>query len=118
MPVGQSHVVAITPQGAKLTNAGAPGAAVAQARKKLGVRSHKGERLVRKDQLDLSRDIFDWNGLDDDQLFLLAMRTRLDQVEGLPPGMKNMVLQGLEELPANVEQDVIKELKERVEVTE
>jgi hypothetical protein len=116
LPMGNSSAVGITPQGPQVVNVFSGNAT--SIRNKLGVRHHPGERLVIKDQLDLEKDIFDWKVMDDDQLFLLVLRTKLSAMPGLPPAIENMVRQGMDELPDNVEQDIATELKERVGITE
>jgi len=126
IPMGTpGPVVHATLNGAAVSNAAAAGAST--NKKKLGLRHHKGERLVRCDSLNLKRDVMDLDeildGLTDDEMFIFVMRMRLDDVAGIPLGVKNMVLQGINTLPEAAEKKAIEKkaiemLKERIGTTE
>jgi len=113
-------VASATPTGAVVSNVANPGAGSPQT--KLGLRRYKGERIIRKDVIDLSRDVFDVEGIlagmSDDEMFMFVMSRRLDGAKGVPLGIQNMVAQGCTEFPEEMESEAIKRLKNRVGVTE
>ena len=121
-PLGTPGPVAhATGTGAAISNAAVYGAA-SKKNKKLGLRHHNGQRLVRRDSLKMERDVMDLDGildgLTDDEMFIFVMSRRLDDVAGVPLGVRNMVLQGINTLPEVAEQKAIEMLKERIKTTE
>ena len=122
IPMGTPGPVAhATNAGAKISNAAVAGAS-AKKNNKLVLTQHKGDRLVRRDSLNMKRDVMDLEeileGLTNDEMFIFVMRMRLEDITGIPLGVRNMVQQGIDTLPEAAEQRAIEMLKERMETTE
>ena len=91
---------------------------------KLVVRHHKRRTTLRKEEIDLERDIIDRDGLglegmEKDALFLLIMTRKIEEMPGLNQGGKNILKSEVGDmLRAFVDEEVKQELRERLGIQE